>query len=180
MSKMKKNFLKIEYNEKNLLKLNKGITNNLMILILFFIPLITKEYQNIINQYHSSFITLTINNPGIKSVFYVKDNNKYCKNFYPPDEVYINGINQSSVNSIYTFNETKNMVKLVWKNKPPSTNCLFYNCSDINEIDLSHFESSSISGAIRGMFNGCQSLISLDLSNFNISQVTAIDNMFDN
>ena len=101
-----------------------------------------------------------------------------CKELETPDEVYINNINQSTVHYEYNFNESKNIVKLIWKKKVKCVICLFSLCEDIYEIDFSHFDSSSISGAISSMFNRCSSLISLDLSNFNLSQVTHTNYLF--
>ena len=42
---------------------------------------------------------------------------------------------------------------------------MFFQCSDITEIDLSNFNTSKVNNMI-GMFNGCSSLTSLNLSYF--------------
>jgi len=105
-----------------------------------------------------------------KTVYREINNYEVCKLFIPPDEIYINDINQSIINNEYNFNKSENKVKLVWYNEINSTACLFYHCNDIKEIDFSHFNSSLISGQINHMFNGCKSLVSLDLSNLNTSK----------
>ena len=156
---------------------SKLIISNLILLFITAFPILTKKHEDIF-RYNFSYITLTLNGKGKKSIFYDEDGNSVCNIFQPPNEVHINDINQSNVNYEYTFNESKNIVKLIWHNKVTTTNCLFYKCKNVDEIDLSHFDSSSISGKIIGMFGNCESLISLDLSTFNISQVTDISHMF--
>ena len=53
------------------------------------------------------------------------------------------------------------------------------NVENIISIDLSHFDSSSVTD-MTGMFYNCRSLISLNLSNFNTSSVTDMTGMFYN
>ena len=157
---------------------NRININFILILILLVIPIKSKESGKINNNNNYSYITLVINGIGKKNVFHPRNANDICKKFDNPDEVFINGINQSIVNYEYNFNESKNFVKLIWNKKVNYTICLFSQCRDIYEIDLTHFDSSSIKGEITGMFHNCLSLISLDLSNFNLSQVTKILNLF--
>ena len=162
---------------------NKRVIKYFWLILVFLISHdLSKEFKNIIilYRYSYSYITLKIDGFGNKSVYYEKDTNPDCKNFIPPDEIYINDINQSIINFEYTFNESKNTVKLVWFKEINSTVCLFHKCRDIKEIDFSYFNSSLITGKITGMFNGCTSLVSLDLSNFNTSQVTGISYLFYN
>ena len=54
---------------------------------------------------------------------------------------------------------------------------MFFQCSDITEIDLSNFNTSKVNNMI-GMFNGCSSLTSLNLSNFDTSRVEKMNVMF--
>ena len=57
---------------------------------------------------------------------------------------------------------------------------MFYNCSNLISLDLSHFNTSSVTD-MEYMFYGCSNLISLDLSDFNTSSNSInIDSMFDN
>ena len=72
---------------------------------------------------------------------------------------------------------------------------MFFECTDITEIDLSNFDTSKVN-LINDMFHGCNfdtsqvtsmyymfyncsSLTSLNLSNFETSKVKDIYNMFD-
>ena len=69
-------------------------------------------------EYKFSNITLKIRGPGFSDILY----ESYIINYYPPDIIYINGINQNSAITFrYYFNETNNIVKLVWNN--PLDNC---------------------------------------------------------
>ncbi len=54
---------------------------------------------------------------------------------------------------------------------------MFYNCSKLTSLDLSHFDTSSAEG-MQEMFYGCSSLTSLDLSTFNTSNVSEMTGMF--
>ena len=54
---------------------------------------------------------------------------------------------------------------------------MFFNCSGLTGIDLSHFNTSRVT-TMRTMFGSCQALESLDLSSFNTSQVTNMEYMF--
>ena len=54
---------------------------------------------------------------------------------------------------------------------------MFYDCSNITEIDLSNFDTSKVE-KMDYMFHGCSSLTSLDLTNFETSKVTTMDYMF--
>jgi surface protein len=56
---------------------------------------------------------------------------------------------------------------------------MFFNCSGLTGIDLSHFNTSRVT-TMRTMFGSCQALESLDLSSFNTSQVTNMGYMFSN
>jgi surface protein len=54
---------------------------------------------------------------------------------------------------------------------------MFENCSSLQSVDLSNFVTSKVTD-MRGMFSGCSSLTSLDLSNFDTGSVTSMGNMF--
>ena len=52
---------------------------------------------------YSSFIIVKINKTGLQKAF-------YSGYFLPPDEIYINGINQSQINSQYDLNISNNEI----------------------------------------------------------------------
>ena len=95
-----------------------------------------------------------------------------------PTEIYINNIKQDEVKNKYTFNETINIVILIWNNT--ITNCygMFYSCNNIIEMNLSHFDTSQVTD-MGYMFAFCSALVSFDLSNFYTSQVTDMTFMFE-
>ena len=122
-------------------------------------------------------ITLKINKIGNISIFYGGNEQNMCNEILLPDIVEINGINQSIITNYYYFNRTENIIKLKWENKLNNTNCLFYKCFDIIDIDLSQFDLSKVT-SMDYMFYGCSSLISLTFPNINISQPTSMNYMF--
>ncbi len=56
-------------------------------------------------------------------------------------------------------------------------NHLFYYCSGLTSVDLSHFNTSNVTN-MNQMFNGCTGLTSLNLSSFNTSNVIDMSRMF--
>ena len=56
---------------------------------------------------------------------------------------------------------------------------MFYNCNSLKSINLSNFNTSSVTN-MEYMFNNCNSLKSINLSNFNTSSVTNMRYMFEN
>ena len=119
-------------------------------------------------------ITLRIKGIGHKKIFSCDSN--FPINSYP-DKVYINGYQQDNVNYSYNLNQTNNFIELIWYNLISNCQNMFFQCSDITEIDLSNFNTSKVNNMI-GMFNGCSSLTSLNLSNFDTSKVEKMNVMF--
>ena len=93
--------------------------------------------------------------------------------------IYINGIKQPTINYSYYLNETDNFIDLIWNNSINNCRCMFYECQDITEIDLSNFNTSLVTD-MECMFYNCSSLSSLNLSNFNTSLVGWMHYMFYN
>ena len=56
-------------------------------------------------------------------------------------------------------------------------NYMFYECSSLRELDLSHFDTSNV-GDMRYMFYGCTNMTSFNLKNFNTSKVFEMGGMF--
>ena len=59
-----------------------------------------------------------------------------------------------------------------------SMNYLFYGCSKLTTLSLSHFDTSNTM-SMYNMFNGCSGLKILDLSSFDMSKVTTTASMFE-
>ena len=154
---------------------NKIKINNRFIIIYIIINLIilsnNNKYSNITlkikgNGYNNIFTTGTICSDGFKSSNY-------------PNEIYINGKKQNNINYYYYFNDTDNYIELIWNNSINNCGCMFLDCINITEINLSHFNTSQVT-YMYSMFYNCISLTSLDLSHFNTSQVTDMRIMFYN
>ena len=98
-------------------------------------------------------------------------------NYSEPTEIYINGIKKDEIKNQYSFTEESNTVILIWNYPITDCHAMFYNCKEITEMDLSHFDTSHVTNMI-GMFNHCENLISLDLSKFDTSHITMMPSMF--
>ena len=59
---------------------------------------------------------------------------------------------------------------------------MFFGCKNLESLDLSHFDTTSITGTcgISSMFEECTKLTSLDISNFDISKDIWIYHEFEN
>ena len=143
---------------------NKIKINNRFIIIYIIINLIILSNNNKGNGYNNIFTTGTICSDGFNSQNY-------------PNEIYINGKKQNNINYYYYFNDTDNYIELIWNNSINNCGCMFYDCINITEINLSHFNTSQVT-YMNGMFYNCKSLTSLDLSHFNTSQVRNMYGMF--
>ena len=171
---LKDNKLNKKYNIK--LKKIFQTRNNILKKILFimiyylFIKIFYKSEPLLIK---SANITLVINGIGEKNIFSHECNGTY------PNEIYINDINQTSITYKYIFNQTNNIIELLWNHNNIDCGYMFKGCSGLNEIDLSNFNSSNCL-YMYGIFERCSSLTSLNLSNFDTSHVEIMNSMFDN
>ena len=163
----------------------RAVLNKINFIIIFYICLIISLHavnninRIIYSQY--SYITLKINSTGNIS-FYHFNKDKLDFTFcvpHPaePDEIFINGVNQSHINPYYYFQNLENNVTLIWKNSLKTTICMFKSCSKITEMDFSNFDTSQVTD-MYAMFSHCSSLTLLNLSNFNTSKVTDMSSMF--
>ena len=106
------------------------------------------DIEDIFNSNYS-YITLRVNGTVRKYIF---SSFEFCRITYYedfqafyPDEIYINGEKRTDKLSRVQLNQTDNIVILEWKtNNINSTQCLFYECHDITEIDLSNFDCSKV------------------------------------
>ena len=177
---MRTKLSRITYNkiEERRIIYGKHITYSILIikllsLINLFIPFLFGN-ANYLFKIKSSFITLKIRGAGNKKVF--SSDSKFSLNNYP-SEVYINEVKQNEVKSTYEFNQINNFVKLIWNNTIYDSSYMFYDCSEITEIDLSNFNTSQIK-YMNSMFRSCPSLISLNLLNCDTSKVENMRDMF--
>ena len=89
-------------------------------------------------EYKSYNITLKIKGIGIKQIF---SSDSFFQSKYYPNEIYINGYNQSNVTHSYYLNQIDNIIELVWYNLIDDCQQMFQYCYDITEIDLSNFNT---------------------------------------
>ena len=135
---------------------------------------------NIIFLLYSSNITIKIKKNGLHSIYNKNQTINILYQEYTlkkPDFIYINGINQSIINNQYNFENKDNTIKLSWNEPIDYCTGLFWDCSNITEIDLSEFNSSRNTQTFR-MFEGCSSLTSINFANFDTSKVTFMGCMF--
>ena len=118
-------------------------------------------------------------------------------------EIKINGEN-INFSYIYKFNkEGKYKIEYFFKKNLKKTNHMFYSCTSLTNLDLSHFNTQNVTNMglmfsgcnslknlnllylktpnvtdMHDMFSGCNSLKNLDLSNFNTQKVKDMSGMF--
>ena len=167
---------------KNNIKDNKIINRNFIIINLIQFIIVGIFYQikcNILfNLFHFQVSKITLKIKGIGTHFiFGNDNNYKFTGINYLNEVTINGNKQDTITYNYYFNQTDNFVELIWDKNINNCSCMFFRCSNINEINLSNFETSQVTD-MHYMFHHCSSLTLLDLSNLNTSQVKDMKSMF--
>ena len=75
------------------------------------------------------------------------------------------------------INEGIHTIKIIFNKKLSSCYSLFSHCSNIIEIDCSHFDCSNVLSCIC-MFNGCRSLKKINFGKLDFSLVTNFGDMF--
>ena len=156
-----------------------------------------KPARNLSNRY--SEIHLIIQGSGVQNLL---SDNGYNE-ADDPSEVYVEGIKKEGCVKTCNLEGDKNKITLRYENKMKSCYYMFYELTNIIEVDLSDFDASEVS-KMNGMFYGCSNLEkitfgniktdsleniagaftkchklkSIDLSNFDFSKVTSINNLF--
>jgi len=89
-------------------------------------------------------------------------------------------INNNNINFNYFYKFKKKgiyTIEYIFTSNLAKTDFMFAECSSLTKIDLSNFNSPSVTN-MSFMFSGCSSLTKLDLSNFNTQNVTNMSGMF--
>ena len=165
---------------KNNIKDNITITKNDINLITFIIiNLFCKIKSYILYDFfhfqYSSKIILKVKGIGENYIF---GNNYYTFNGFDfLKDVYINGIKQNIKTYKYYFNQTDNVVELIWDDNINNCENMFWKCANITEINVTNFNTSQVTNMGR-FFGFCSSLTTLDLSNFNTFQANDMNCMF--
>ena len=179
-----KNCSKMTEAKKNKIKKRKGniIIGNYIIINLIkyiMINILCQIKSNIIIdlfQFQYSTISLKIKGKGYSNIFGNEKDREFNKDYYP-SEVIINGNKQNTIEYNYYFNQLDNSVELIWHNNIDNCGYMFWNCSNITEINLFYFDTSRVT-AMNSMFAYCYSLTSLNLTNLKTSQVKFMNWMF--
>ena len=167
---------KLNPRQKEVYKRNIKNKNNTILIFLITITILFPSYNKYINlQLHFSNITLKIKGIGNKNVFCNKTG--LFRSKYYPNEIYINRKGPNIVNNTYFLNQTDNYVNLIWHQNIDNCGSMFSGCQDIEEIDLSRFNSSQVTN-MGDMFMSCSSLTSINLSNLITSGVINMNGMF--
>ena len=164
----RRNKLKEESLIEDRKNLVEKIIVNIIIIIEFFFRYayvyILPNIQSI--KLYDSKISLRIKGIGLAKIF----------NTHKPYLMYINGINTTIQNQIY-LNETDNYAELIYRFALTNTSYMFYECSNITEINFSLFDSSKVTKMF-SMFRDCASLTSINFNNFSVSKVKQMNYMF--
>ena len=163
-----------EYLTINIIHLMNCINIIKYILLLILYNNIFADSKISLIEYKSYKITLRIKGTGTRKVF--SDNSMFSSKYYP-NEVYINGYNQTEVKKYYNLYQVNNFVELIWYNLINNCSYMFSDCSFITEIDFSYFNTSKIEKMLKMFFN-CKSLVSINFSNFDTSKVENTNDMF--
>ena len=177
--KSKADIVSFKNKTKELIKNRFQIINNIIImkiLILLNLTRITSNNEIYLRELIIPNITLKVKGIGNKNIF-GHDPDKVPDSNNHPNEIHINGIKQDIVNYSYAFNQTLNIVELIWNNSINNCFGMFRNCRDIIEFDFKNFDTSGVT-AMNDMFYGCSYLTSLNLSNFVTSNVSKFNHMF--
>ena len=129
-------------NDNYLIKERKEYKNyytiiKIMIVINIFIFTVSND-----KLFNFSKITLKIKGTGYKKILGAGRYNFNITNY--PNEVKINEKEEIIVNHTYYLDRDHNTIELIWDNEIDNCLYMFYECSDIDEIDLSNFEKLQV------------------------------------
>ena len=158
-------------------KFNINFTFALLILCSLY-----ERIQNI--KLFQSFNEITIKLKGSGNQYILNNNNSLTieSEYYSfseiADQILINGVLQNyNGNMVFNLEKEVNNITMKFNNLLTNCNAMFYNLSNILEIDLSKFDSSQVTG-FAAMFYDCTSLSSINLNNLNTASVNNMHRMF--
>ena len=166
---------KIKYYKRNIIINLKRFKIFLLLYTINFILLNISEILCL------SYIILKINKSGRHNILFKGDANDkpFCNRvpMHIPISMEINGNITDPPVADYEFTSQENTIKLVYEDTKTSFRCLFYKCSDIDEIDASNLNTSNAND-MTYMFERCSSLTSLNVNNFNTEKISSMRSMF--
>ena len=126
----------------------------------------------------NSIITLKIKGNGNH---YILNNETINDNYIfknAPSEVIINNVSQNYKTTFdYELNSEENTIIMKWDYSLTNCDVMFYNLTNIINIDLSKFDTSKVT-SMHKMFSKCKSLTSLNLNNLDTSKVLDMEDIF--
>ena len=125
---------------------------------------------NSLNVTYAYEITIIINEIGIQNIL----SNIYSSPL--PSSLQVNGIVEEVERAVDLLNQT-NEIKMTWNSSQTDLSYMFYNLSNISEIDLSNYDSSNVNN-LNYMFYNCTNLIKINLTNFQTKSVNSMSYMF--
>jgi len=148
-----------------------------------------KNQINQINNENQIKLILNIQEDLINEEIYFLNDCYYKKN----DETFLKIVNETEINEknieifingkksefCKSFIPTTNKNEIIIKFKNPIKDCshMFHNCAQINEIDLSKFNTKEVTN-MESMFAFCINLKYIDLSSLDTTNVQKMDGMF--
>ena len=122
-------------------------------------------------------------NYDIKATYLIEDNDKnkdikiIDKKFEKDCEIYLNN---QQINTPYTFKEKgEYTITFNFKKELEDISYLFYNCSQLTDLDLSNFKTQNVK-RMKCLFSTCRQLKKINLKNINTNEVTDMKDMFSN
>ena len=141
---------------------------------------ITMTNDNIVPVNAIGSFDVSNSNDGSIMLWYTKGNSDNLYNVYIGSESGITTFPDDSKNLFaYLSNVTSIDLKFTNVTNTSSMIYMFYQDTNLKEINLSSFKTSSLLYFV-SMFEGCSSLVTLDLSGFDTSRITNFSNLFKN
>ena len=126
---------------------------------------------------------MIIKSQGLQRLFYNGSDENICESIqYHPNQIKIENViiptdNEVYSTGLYNFLNIENTIEISLEESLKSLACLFYSCSQINEIDLSNYDAINITN-MKFMFFYCSSLTSIKFGDFKTNYVEDMSFMF--
>ena len=177
---------KIQNDNKNIIKnfLKSNNNKRLLIIIYFIINILFCNFGIIYSfpsniAFNSNEIKLKVKGTGLKNIL----GSSFSYNLNCHSEIYIKDkLVQNYTDCHYILiNDIDSEIKLIWENNVifESISGMLNNCTDITEIDMTNFDTSSVID-MSNTFALCSSLKILKVDNLNTANVLTFENMFYN
>ena len=186
MNEKKSKLFLYDYNiKKNIITYKKYFLKNRIIILFIYFTFLCSTIS-IISQTKEIYPKRKLNSQYSEIKIKIKGigNQRLINNYYNyyipcPNETYINETKVAENQCSLLLTNPETVIKMIFYKKLTTCEGMFYGLSNITEIDLSKFDSSSVISTYY-MFYNCYSLEILNLTNFNTSKVYIMIGMFQN